>query len=296
MSLASGDLTTYQNAINYVAQFNGLTLPNSLVSGLVTRISRLIETKINRSILVPSQHNQVFNGTGTTSLVLPDWPVLSISNFTINGVSIPVAPQATGQMTVSIPYGYRVPPWGGRPPGNPGVIELVGGAYFFPGNQNVVVSYTAGYQVTDEAVNMASSTNYTPLQPYGIWATDRGVTYETSGATLQPTTGNPSAGFYVAPDPDATQSTTATSFYVFNTADISTGIQVTYGYIPYDLEQACLEWIADRASYRSRVGVRSQSLAAQESMTYDMSGVPPAVAAMIMPYVSVLPPALGGSV
>lgn len=296
MSLATGDLTTYANAQAYVAGFNGLSATNPLITGLVTRISRMIQTKLNRSLLIPQAKVQQFNGTGTNSLVLPDWPVIgaTLTSLTIGGAVINIAPQPNDPATVSVPWGYRFQPQSGLPPGSPAVVELVGGAYYYPGNQNVVVSYNAGYQITGEVVPTTGGATYTPVTPYGIWATDQGVEYVANGTALVPiASGMPTAGQYIPPSPEAAS---PVLLYTFNAADVAAGLQISYGFIPADLEQICLELIAERASYRSRVGVRSQSLAGQETMSYDMAGLPPYAVAMLAPYVSVIPPAMGASV
>jgi hypothetical protein len=296
VSLATGDLTTPANAQAYVAAFAGMPVSSPIIVGLVTRISRWIESKLNRSLLVPKAYSQQFNGSGTTSLVLPNWPVVgnALTSMTIGGAAIQLAPQANNIATFTSPFGYRIQPWNGLPPGIPAVVELVGGAFYYPGNQNVVVNYTAGYQVSDELVPTGGGTTYLPITPYGIWATDAGVAYTASGALLTSTTGSPpAAGTYVPPSPNAA---TPVLTYLFNAADVVAGLSLSYGFIPADLEQVCLELIAERASYRSRIGVRSQSLASQESMTYDLDGLPAYAKAMLMPYVSVLPPAMGANV
>jgi hypothetical protein len=291
MSLAGGDLTTLASAKVY------LDSPPSdpVLTPLITRISRLILAYLNRPLLVPQTYTDQYNGSGTTSLVLPHWPLLaalpaSPLTITVSGLALNLAPQANGQSATATPYGYRVQPWNGLPPGNPPVIELTGGAWFIPGNQNVVVVYKAGYAIVGE---IPSGTPYAPLAPYGIWATDEGVTYS-DGTALTPTSGSsPGVSEYVPPAPEAPAPTTQ---YIFNPADVATGLSLSYGFVPAEVEQVCIELIAERASYRKRVGIRSQSLGGQETMAYDLSGLPAYAKAMLQPYVSVLPPAMGASV
>src|ERR1700735_1056227 len=266
MSLASGDLTTLTDATAYIPN-----LPSQpVLQGLISRMSRMILTDLSRSSIIPKTHVQQFNGTGTLSLVLPDWPVISISSLYVSGALLNVAPQANAPVPPTAPYGYRYQVESGVPPGNPAVLELVGGAYFLYGRQNVVVNYKAGYQVTGEVPNAAS---YTPLAPYGIWATDQGVFYAATGIALTAiASGTPTVGQDIPPAPDAAS---PSSTYTFNAVDIASGIFANYGFVPYDLEQAVLEWMAERAAYRTRFGVRSQSLGGQETMSYDLSAIPP---------------------
>lgn len=289
--LAVGDLTTYAGASAYLAS----PPPQAVLTGLITRMSRTILGHLNRATILPWMYTEQFNGSGTTALVLPHWPIIgaSLTQLLIDGVSISLAPQPIpGAQTISVPYGYRFQPSSGVPPGSAANVVLVGGAYFRRGNQNVYVQYNAGYQVTGEA---PTETPWTPLAPWGNWATDQGVAYATSGHILTPIpSGVPTVGQYIPPHPDLIAN--PTTQYVFNAADVATGLILSYGFVPADLEQAVIEWIAERSSYRTRVGVRSQMLASQESVAYDTAGIPAYLVEMLAPYVSVLPPAIGANV
>jgi hypothetical protein len=284
VSFKSGDLTTLTTAQAYL-----VNPPNAVVlTGFITRMSAAVRGELARKMLIPTTFNQQFNGTGTRALVLPEWPVLAINSFYVGGVQVNLAPQA-GPNTISFPpNGYRYQPWDGNIPGDPAVVELVGGAWLYTGYQNVVVNYTAGYQVTGE---VPTSAPWTPTQPQGIWATDQGVMFTGSKVPLVPiTVGPPGSGYYVPPAPDAT---TPTYTYLFYPADVVTGLSISYGFVPYMLEEAVLEWIASRAAWRTRPGVRSQSLASQESFSYDTAGIPDGVLRLLRGFKSVLPPAIG---
>lgn len=296
MTLASGDLTTLADAQAYL----NATIPAAILSPMITRLSRSLQSYLNRGLLVPKTYVQQFNGTGTTGLVLPEYPLLSLNSLTISGASTSIAPQSGSDVTPANPVGYRFQPWDGVPPGNPAVLELVGGSSYIFGNQNIVASYRAGYQTSDE---VPDSTVYTPVQPYGRWATDEGVTYASSGVALTSairTSTAPTVGVYYPPLPEAS---TVVNTYWFNSTDVSTGLLIAYGYVPADLEQIILEIIASRNVFRLNPGVISQSLAAQESIGFGS----PFVGAgrgfgfanysdALMPYKSVLPPALGANV
>lgn len=290
MSLAGGDLTTVADVQAYWGLTNAPA--SSVLKGLITRVSRMLLTNLNRSILVPHTFAEQFNGTGTESLVLPNWPLLSLTSLGISGVAVTIAPQTDSPTPPNNPYGWRFQPWDGVPPGDPAVVELVGGAWYIYGGQNVVATYRAGYQVSDE---VPDTTPYLPLTPYGIWATDEGVVYASTGAALTPVARGPTppVGSYVPPEPDAD---TPFLNYIFNGTDVISGLQLSYGFVPADLEQAAIEMVMLRGSYRSRVGYKSQSLASQETITYDLSGIPDAISSMISPYRSVLPPATGANV
>lgn len=291
MSLATGDLTTLAAVKSYI------TAPaaDAVISGLITRISGHIRAAMNRGILVPTTYTQQFSGQGTQQLVLPEWPLLSLTSLKIDGLPIPVSPQVDDPSSFNVTYGYRFQPWSGVPPGNPAVLDLIG--YSFRGGlQNTIVSYVAGYQVTGEAQTIPAVSTFTvvPNLPFGSWATDRGVVNATTGAVLTSTTNPaPAAGQYLPPNPALA---TPRLNYTFNSADANTPILLSYGFIPAEVEQACIELIMERSAYRSRVGIRSQSLASQETIVYDLGGISKYVQEVLRDYVSVLPPAIGAPV
>lgn len=290
MTLAAGDLTTLATLKAYIDSYPG----DAIAPGLITRVSRAILSELNRPLLVPRIYNEQFTGYGTRGLVLPNWPVLSINSLLIGNQNVPLAAQPTlgtgGTIAAGSYYGFRFEPWSGLPPGDPAVLTL-GGTSYWIGNQNVQVSYLAGYQITGEVPNAAT---YSPLAPYGIWATDRGVTYKSSGVALTAVLGpSPAVGTYVSPAPDIASPTTS---YIFNATDVSSGLLINYGFVPADVEQAALELISLRSIMRKRVGLRSQSLASQESMSFDNSSTSDFVQATLGQYISVIPPATGAQV
>jgi hypothetical protein len=291
MSLATGDLTTLATAQQY------LDSPPSaaVLAGIVTRSSRAISACLNRGLLVPKTYTEQFSGNGNCELVLPNYPLITLDSLRIGGQEMFIAPQANQSDTAVNPYGFRFQPWNGIPPGTAAVIGLTGGAFYLWGQQNVVVSYRAGYQVTDEAQTIPAVTPFQvlPLCPYGIWATDEGVKFTASGASLTAiSSGTPAASQYLPPDPNAT---VPRLYYTFAASDAGKGVLISYGFVPADLEQAVLETMQDRVSYRRRAGgVRSQSLAGQETIVYGGSdGLSDFVKGILGPYYSPLPPAMG---
>lgn len=295
MSLSSGDLTTLATAQSYVQPLPSPTV----LQGLISRVSMSVRNYLNRPLLVPTAYTEQYDGTGTQQLVLTHYPLIgpTLTSLKISGVSVPIAPQigTPNPPPPSCPWGYRLQPWNGIPPGSPAVVELVGFSFLY-GRQNVVVQYTAGYEVVGETQTIPTGMGpYTvmPLTPYGSWATDQGVTYAATGIALTPiTSGTPAQGQYVPPTPGAA---TPVLNYTFAAADAGEKILLSYGFIPSDIEQVVLEEIAERAAYRTRVGVRSQSLASQEALTY-FDGLNAWARQALMPYVSVLPPAMGATV
>jgi hypothetical protein len=290
MSLSSGDLTTISTASAYV----GDSPSASVLAGLITRISRMLLAELNRPFILPRTYNDSFSGSGTRQLILPNWPVLSVSSVYIDGA---LATEASPLVVngVAAPFttasGWSFPAWDGVPPGNPAVIVATGWPRFCFGLSNIGLTYRAGYEVSAEAaVIPATPWHVTPEQPYGTWASDGGVTYADGTALVAIASGTPTVGQYVPPNPGLS---TPRNYYQFAVADEGEAVLLTYGFIPADLEQAVLELIADRYAYRRRAGIRSQSLASQETIVYDNTGLSAFVDATLSGYKSVLPPALG---
>lgn len=116
---------------------------------------------------------------------------------------------------------------------------------------------------------------------------------------MTPVASSPAPGQYIPP-PDATP-----GLYTFNSTDVSNGltVNISYSFIPADLEEACIQMVAERYSYRGRIGEISKSLGGQETARFLRGGMgrsvlelPPEVESLIQPYVSVIPPATGADV
>ena len=144
MSLADGDLTTVANA-----QF-WINSPNpALVQSLISRVSTQIRSWLGRPFLYSKSYSKTFDGTGTSKLMLPDWPVTSVSSVQIGPNIVQPVPLQLAQSVVTLtfpPFGYRYRGWDGGVPGYTTAIELLDG-WFGKGHQDVMVDYTAGYLV-----------------------------------------------------------------------------------------------------------------------------------------------------
>jgi hypothetical protein len=261
----------------------------------------MIYSKLNRARLYSQTFTRTFDGVGNMQLVLPDWPVTSISLVQQGSRVIPQSnlgtPPATGTNQWN---GYRYIPWSGSLPGDAAVIEFANDwLYVFP--QNVKVTYTAGYLIQNEpGIVPAAPYQITVQQPMGIWCRDNGVVYATTGVALTPVPTSPGLGQYVIP-PDTTP-----GVYTFSPNDQNAQVLISYSFIPADLEEACIQMVAERYAYRNRVGEISKSLGGQETIRWargnagppwtSQSSLPPEVMDLIWPYVSVIPPAIGAPV
>lgn len=267
----------------------------------------LIYGKLNRARTFSQTFTRTFDGLGTMQIVLPDYPVTSVTSVQVGNSAVPpsVLPTPPGTNLppgTSIGYGYRFIPWEGNLPGANATLEFNGG-FFWQGVQNVKVVYQAGYLVQNEpAIIPASPGPYTVtvLQQEGIWCRDGGVVYADTGVALTPVTAITAAGQYIPP------SDAAPGLYTFGVADQGAPILISYSFVPAPLEEACIQMVAERYSYRTRVGEVMKSLGGQETARFQRgamgppwsskSSLPPEVMDLIWDYVSVVYPSVGAPV
>lgn len=308
MTLSSGDLTTLVRVQLWLPGSG--TAANPLLSSVVIPdASRMIINKLNRARLFLQTFTRIIDAVGNYQIVLPDYPVLGITSVQMGSALVQPFPLPTPgqapplpQLTLAGYSGYRFVPWMGDLPGDPAVVEMVGGV-FWRGVQNVKVTYQAGYAIQNEPqVVPATPFQVTVNQPQGIWCRDGGVTYS-NGTALVAVTGTPAGGQYVPPlDPPSTLA--ALGQYTFSAADSGRTVLITYSFVPSDLEMACIQQVGEVFSYRDRIGQLDKTLGGQETIRYLRGGIgrgqvfdiAPEVEARIWPYVSVIPPAIGAPV
>jgi hypothetical protein len=143
--------------------------------------------------------------------------------------------------------------------------DTVGGAqqrlmlfgYVFPRQRaGVRVTYTAGYRTLREAHQVPASGPYT-VDPALTWISDLGVTYA-----------NGTALAYVAGAPAAGQYTLAGALYSFAAADAGASVLISYSSVPADVDQAVVEMAAEAYKRKDRLGIVSQSVGGQETVSY----------------------------
>ena len=295
------DLTTTAAVKAWTGQTT--STQDAVIGGLVTAASRAILGWLGRPTILPRAWNDYYDArVGMRRVVLRNWPVLSVygvvvgSNTLIgsgNGVNLTGNPASfsyagatsdfaggpilSAYTTPGPDYIVEADPWGGAPPGRATGIDFTydpscGAPYR---QKAILVQYAAGYQDTNVLSIGAAGGAQTVVPNYGLWALDVGVTYATTGAALVQVASAPAQGQY---------SVAAGGVYTFSAADAFQNVIVSFGYIPQDLAQACIETVAQRLAAGSRVGVKSKSLGGQESISYDMTAMPLAVTAALQPY------------
>jgi hypothetical protein len=288
--MAGSDLAQLADVKAWLAGSSGIGAADD---ALITDVSGAICAYLARPWLIPRTTTERYDGSGKRRLYLRNFPVISIGQVVINNVAVPpaAAPVAGGSWP---PTGYLVDLWDGAPPGRIQALDLfgdwsLGQVYnaFHHGRQNVLVTYTAGYQVTGEAASVPASSPYTvtPLAPHGPWASDAGVTYA-NGTALTKVTGAPAAGQYqvvVANNADASPPTWSV-IYAFAAADAGASVLISYGFIPAAINNSCIEWVAERYRYRTRIGQSAQTVQGQQTASYSIKEMPDFIRASLDPY------------
>ena len=272
--MAASDLITLAQAQAWLGVNDSVS--NTILTSLITSISRAIYSMMQRPTIFPATYSETFDGNGGNAISLKNWPALAVSSAFMDGTSILAAPALPLSPVRSYGLGWVLGVTDSSPPGRPATLYLRGGRWT-RGIQNVAVTYTAGYQVAETQTIAAGA--LTALQPYGAWATDQGVTYASTGTALTKVANSPAQGQY----------SVAAGAYTFASADNAASVILTYGFVPADLAQAALEWAALRFKSKDSVGWKSKSLGGQETMSVDTGAMPLAVAMMVQPYKRVMP-------
>jgi hypothetical protein len=269
--MSASDLTSTFQVQAWVGSTN---YTQSAISVLIPPVSAQILAILGRQSVLPYAYTEVCDGWGGNSMMLRQFPVQSVSSVIIDGLSIAAAPTnaAGGGGTP----GWLIEPPDPFPPGRQQSLALRG-KKFCRGTQNVTVSYVAGYQVSGEiwTVPSGSSPQIRAGQSLGRWGSDAGVTYQSTGAALSKVAGSPSQGQY---------SISPLGNYTFSSADAGQVVSISYGFIPEDLSFAATQWVVELLAYTSRIGTKSESLAGQETVSFDTSSVPPRVLEILKPY------------
>jgi hypothetical protein len=245
--------------------------PNdATLTALVTAASRSVYAALSRPSLLPGSFTETID-LETSRVTLRHWPVLQVTSVTWRGIAVP--PDENADLEAS--FGYALEPGDSVPPGRPQALDLFG-HHYRPGRLSLVVSYSAGYAVQNEAqtVPAAAPFQVSAFSPYGPWGSDLGVTYTATGAALAPVSASPGAGQYVV----------SAGTYNFSAADAGQSVSVSYGYVPQDIAQATLELAAERFRAAERIGLKSKSIGGQETIAYDMSPMPAPIQAILQSY------------
>jgi hypothetical protein len=249
----------------------GQTSDGPALAALASQVSRAILSYLGRPAVLPTLYSQTHEADGHAEWTLAQWPVCAVTQMTLDGRPVPPASEAA-----SGGLGYWVEPADPAPPGRMQTLALHPAGVVRRGAR-VAITYVAGYEIAREPALVPEAPGpfaVSPVAPFGAWACDRGVSYA-GGGPLLAVSSNPLQGQYAVD---------AAGAYAFNAADAGAAVFLSYGYVPFDLAQAAMEWTAERYAYKSRIALRSKSLGGQETASYDLGAIPAFVQQILQPY------------
>jgi hypothetical protein len=273
--MAASDLAALADVKTWLSGSSGIgSTDDTLIARLITDLSGAISAYLGRPSLIPRAFTEQLDGNGKPRLFLQHYPVLQLDSLVVDNLAVPAAPLPAA----GAPHGrgYLLEPWNGLPPGRPQALDLFDMA-FRKGRQNVVVSYSAGYAVQSEAATVPVTPgpySVTAAAPFGPWASDAGVVYADGTALVAVAADNPAAGQY----------NVSAGVYTFAAADAGAALLLSYGFIPAPINNACIEWVAERYRYRTRVGQSAQTVQGQMTASYSLKDMPDFVHASLDPY------------
>ena len=294
------NLTNLTNVKNWIGSPAGSGMSagdDATLNRLIAAASAQIMTYIGRQTIFKNNvTNDTYNGNGQKSMLIMQWPVITLNSVYVSNVLIPPATNNTDA-------GWLLMPWDGFSAGRPQQLGLNGylfatpvgcGDSYYGGGapynsgftrnsnglgrpiQNVILNYICGYMIQNEAAGVIPATPYqlTAAQPNGTWGQDDGLTI--AGV----------AGVPVASGPTTGQYSVANGVYTFAAADTGKAVVLNYSYIPSDLEQACIEIVSEKYSYKSRIGQKTKSLIGNETASFNLAGMTDSVRMLLKPYKS----------
>lgn len=233
---------------------------DALIASFIARESQQVQNYTSRTFPTVTRTLQALNGTGSSTLALPDTPVVEVTALEINGVAVHVS-------TDGVTYGYQ---------NDESFLYLVG-AKFPAGRRNVTCSWRAGYEA-EEAGTIP--TGNTPT-----------ITPTTGGTAITSLSVTDSGGIVyakVAGGPTANQYSFANGVYTFNASQNGVAVTLAYAYVPPPVEQAVIEMVSQDLKGRDNVGVKSRSIAG-EVVSYSSGAMSVSTKQMLYPYRKLVP-------
>ena len=264
-----GDLTTLKHVKEWLRVTDGVT--DDLYSRMIQATSAYIQSWLNRKLALQTYHefrDGIGMGAGRNVMSFGEAPAYSVALLKINGVVIPASPDGGIQQPG---YGFDTDQIWLADTSLAGTRFGTISASFPRGRRNVELIYDAGYVTVDEAQTI-------PADPYAVqtnflWVKNVKVTWP-DGTLLTKVSLGPLTGQYMV-DSEGT--------YTFSVADTGKDVLITYGYIPPEIEQACIQLIGLRVKEMDRIGITSKAVGG-ETISYTQKDMPTDVQTLLNQY------------
>lgn len=266
MAAVGENLSSLKNAKAWIQQAGSQnqTTDDQLIGRLITAASRFILGQLERPTLRLRTYTLQLDGSGSNRLSLPYFPVIDVSSLADGTFTVPPCPD------VSSP-GFLLEAWDGYPPGRMQQLIWRGGC-FSRCVMGVAVTFRSGYLQASEPQSAAPKV--TVDEPLGEWLADEGVTM--NGVAMTAVSGTPATGQY--------KLGVEQGVYEFAPVDQGNLVLISYSFVPADLAQACRELVAERYSYRTRVGQTNKSIDGTTTVGFSLKDMPDYVATSLQPY------------
>lgn len=236
---------------------------------LIDAASQFVLNWMNRPTLRRATYIQRFKGGGKSSVLLGNWPVLSVGSVTVGSTDVAASTfnGATPSSGYFLPTAYQ-----------PGYVSLeLAGYGFLSGGMSQVV-YDAGFETYESDLIPAASGPYilTPTTG-GMFAADLGVAIDGVAATRVASA--PATGEYAVGD---------AGVYTFAAADAEKLTVMTYSYVPYDIMQSVTDIVGEWTRAKDHIGLLSKTLGGQETVTFTNRSMGPIASASLQPYKNVV--------
>jgi hypothetical protein len=259
-------LTTLAAVKDYLGITDGNS--DSFLDRLILSASQFVLNWIGRDSFRPIQYTMNFRGNGKSSILLPFWPVVSIT-------SVGVAGSAIGASTLG---SYGLPNSGyvlGDPRFGNQSLDLYG-YNFWQGAPSQVI-YTAGFR-TSQTGNIPGTPFQIAPTEGGQWIADEDVTID--GVDAVKVDSGPTTGQY---------SVDISGLYTFADADTGKEAVITYDYVPFDVSFSVCELIGEWYKRKDRIGIISKTLGGQETVTFSQKDMGDSIKSTLQPYMNVVP-------
>ncbi len=247
---------------------------DTMLIRIIDAASQFTLNYLNRDSLAARDFTQNFKGNGKDTMLLRNWPVISVASVGVNGSVIVASTRGQAGLPSS---GWLL----SDPRDAPQSIDLYGFGFYYRTACQVV--YRSGYETSQEWLIAESGDpavyTFAP-NASGQWIKDEGVTID--GVTALKVDADPTAGQY---------SVDEWGTYTFSADDAGKTAVIRYAYAPWDISQGVTEIIGDWFTRKDRIGILSKSLSGGvgESVTFLQKDMNDAVRSTLQPYRNVIP-------
>lgn len=263
-------LTTLSHVKTWLGIDQDNTDSDDTLNLLIHGASSFLLNYLNRGHLAVKEYVEVYDTYGKNWLMLRNYPAQSITSILFCGQSITT--KAVGNPRTK---GYLLQD--AEQAGGPQRLTLFGSCFPYM-RSSTDITYTAGYQTSETYVIPASAPS--TLTTDHVWLGGLEVAYEDTGVGLVLVSSNPQLGEY-------TLSTDGT--YGFNIGDGGKSVDITYSYVPDDIEQACYQLVGDQFKAKDRIGYKSKTLGGQETVVFETSDMTDYTRRILNSYIRVVP-------